>query len=88
MIIWIAILLMTLDVVLYILITRAWVKASDGGWFRVALIIFFASLAVAFAMPLLRWFGITSGFLLRFGVLVVHTLALLFLYFQIYKLRR
>jgi hypothetical protein len=85
----IAVGLMTIDVVLYILIVRAWIKAKAGGYFRIALVTFFSSCILLFILPLIRVAGIdVPMFTLRMASLVVHTLALAFLYFQIYKLRK
>jgi hypothetical protein len=86
---WIVVVLLTIDIVCYILIVRAWIKAKVGGYFRIALVIFFLSLLLIFILPLVRLTGIDVPlFTLRFIYLVIHTISLVFLYFQIYKLRR
>jgi hypothetical protein len=98
--IWIALVLLITAVVFHTLIARAWIKANAGGAFRMALILFFLSLALAFAIPVLlvsiRFIPDARSSLesygniilaIRFLVLVFHDVALIFLYLQVYKHR-
>lgn len=97
----VALVLLIPAVVFHVLIVRAWMKANAGGTFRISLILFFISLTAAFALPtLLTALSLVPDakyilspyanwiVLLRFLVILFHDVALIFLYFQVYKIRK